>query len=76
MRAQRAVPPPVGARAWPCPQGPLSLIPALSSERRRAVKGAPLRRGLRTLDGLTPFCKITAQGKGAGVSGGLPPGGV
>jgi hypothetical protein len=32
--------------------------------------------GLRTLDGFSGFRIIQSQGKGAGVSGGLPPGGV
>ena len=62
--------------ATPFALGPLSLIPVCLSERREAVKGAPFLRGLRTLDRLPPFWNIEPEGKGAGVSGGLPPGGV
>jgi hypothetical protein len=54
-------------------KGPLSLIPAVSSERWQSVKGAPFPRGLRTLDRLPPFRNIDAEGKGAGGLRGLAP---
>jgi hypothetical protein len=55
------------------PPFPISVAP---SDREGAVKGALRLRGLRTLDGSLPIWNIGEQGKGAGVSGGLPPGGV
>ena len=56
-------------------ESPLSLIYGLFSERRESVKGAPVLRCLRTLDGFPPFCILGFEGKGAG-SQGLAPGGV
>src|ERR1022692_135883 len=54
-------------------RSPLSLISAMSSERRGAVKGAPLLRGLRTLDRSPPFWNLEPEGKGAGGLRGLAP---
>ena len=45
-------------------------------ERIGAVKGVRFWHGLRTLDSGDPFPRIHSDGKGAGVSGGLPPGGA
>ena len=86
MRAQRAVPRSLICRCIPTngrrgrlphlTKSPLSLILVKSSERRESVKGARLVRGLRTLDRFPTFRNLDPEGKGAGVSGGLPPGGV
>ena len=54
-------------------EGPLSLISVASSERRGFVKGAPLLRGLRTLDKFPPFWNLDPEGKGAGGLRGLAP---
>jgi len=54
-------------------EGPLSLISVLSSERSASVKGAPLLRGLRTLDGFALFWNLVPEGKGAGGLRGLAP---
>src|SRR6266567_4756458 len=51
---------------------PLSLISVQSSERKESVKGARFVRGLRTLDRFFPFRNMDSEGKGPGVSGGVP----
>jgi hypothetical protein len=55
--------------------------PFLSSQwnfgREEICQGrAAVWRGLRTLDRFSAFWKVGCEGKGAGVSGGLPPGRV
>jgi hypothetical protein len=55
------------------PNSPLSLISAMPSEWRGSVKGAPLWRGLRTLDRTPPFWNLEPEGKGAGGLRGLAP---
>jgi len=57
-------------------EGLLFFIKGKCSERKESVQGARSMRGLRTLDRFLPFWKMEPEEKEAGVSGGLPPGGV
>jgi hypothetical protein len=73
MRAFSAPPP--GLRGIPpaLPKAPFPSSQLFSSERKLSVKGAPLLRGLRTLDRLLPFWNMDPEGKGAGGLRGLAP---
>jgi len=76
MRAQRALEPAIGGMSLLFP-----LAPFPSSQwnfgREEICQGrAGFGRGLRTLDRFSAFWKMVCEGKGAGVSGGKPPGGA
>jgi hypothetical protein len=75
MRAERAVLLLAASADRFCKRPPFPH-PSEASERKGSVKGARFLRGLRTLDRFLPFHNIDPEGKGARVSGGLPPGGV